>query len=115
MAVGMGQLLVFSGHANWQGGIEFSNSHSSMWYRDLVGGPDLISELSAFCENYRPHSSHDYNGAPGRVWFETLDSLGISLGMIRALARKNESIAYLLPGASPKIHRTTFNYIDRVT
>ncbi|WP_227803927.1 nicotinate-nucleotide adenylyltransferase [Marinomonas profundi] len=60
--------------------------------------PDLISELSAFCENYRAASSHELQCAPsGRVWFETLTPLGISSSMIRALARKNESIAYLLP------------------
>jgi nicotinate-nucleotide adenylyltransferase len=60
--------------------------------------PDLISELNAFCENYRASASHELQCAPsGLVWFETLTPLGISSSMIRNLARKNESIAYLLP------------------
>lgn len=60
--------------------------------------PDLISELSGFCENYRAASPHELQCAPsGRVWFETLTPLGISSSMIRELARKKESIAYLLP------------------
>ncbi|WP_420827959.1 nicotinate-nucleotide adenylyltransferase [Marinomonas algarum] len=60
--------------------------------------PDLISELSAFCEKYRANSSYELQCAPsGRLWFETLTPLGISSSMIRSLASKNESIAYLLP------------------
>ncbi|MBR7887830.1 nicotinate-nucleotide adenylyltransferase [Marinomonas sp. A79] len=60
--------------------------------------PDLISELSAFCEKHRAASSHELQCAPsGRIWFETLTPLGISSSMIRSLAHKNESIAYLLP------------------
>ncbi|TYL48201.1 nicotinate-nucleotide adenylyltransferase [Marinomonas sp. IMCC 4694] len=60
--------------------------------------PDFVSELSTFCENYRAKSSHELQCAPsGRIWFETLTPLAISSSMIRALAYKNESIAYLLP------------------
>ncbi|MBD5770209.1 nicotinate-nucleotide adenylyltransferase [Marinomonas colpomeniae] len=60
--------------------------------------PDFISELSSFCENYRASSPHELQCAPsGLVWFETLTPLGISSSMIRVLARKCESIAYLLP------------------
>lgn len=59
---------------------------------------EMIPELRAFCENYRADSPHELQCAPsGRVWLETFTPLGISSSMIRELASKNESIAYLLP------------------
>ena len=60
--------------------------------------PDLVSELSAFCEKYRASAPHELQCAPsGRIWLETLTPLGISSSMIRLLASRQESIAYLLP------------------
>ena len=95
MVLGMDSFLSLPTWHKWQQIIKYAHL--------LVGSrpgwePDLISELSGFCENYRAASSHELQCAPsGRVWFETLTPLGISSSMIRALARKNESIAYLLP------------------
>ena len=60
--------------------------------------PDLISELSEFCENYRAASPLELQCAPaGLVCLETLTPLGISSSLIRALCRQQASIAYLLP------------------
>lgn len=95
MVLGMDSFLSLPTWQNWQELIQYS--HLLVVSRP-GWEPDLISELSAFCENYRAASSHELQCAPsGRVWFETLTPLGISSSMIRALARKNESIAYLLP------------------
>ncbi|MFQ3185463.1 nicotinate-nucleotide adenylyltransferase [Marinomonas primoryensis] len=95
MVLGMDSFLSLPTWLNWQQLIQYS--HLLVVSRP-GWEPDLISELSAFCENYRAASSHELQCAPsGRVWFETLTPLGISSSMIRALARKNESIAYLLP------------------
>jgi nicotinate-nucleotide adenylyltransferase len=95
MVLGMDSFLSLPTWLNWQQLIQYS--HLLVVSRP-GWEPNLISELSAFCENYRAASSHELQCAPsGRVWFETLTPLGISSSMIRALARKNESIAYLLP------------------
>ncbi|MDE8602387.1 nicotinate-nucleotide adenylyltransferase [Marinomonas sp. RSW2] len=95
MVLGMDSFLSLPTWQNWQKLIQYS--HLLVVSRP-GWEPDLISELSAFCENYRAASSHELQCAPsGRVWFETLTPLGISSSMIRALACKNESIAYLLP------------------
>lgn len=95
MVLGMDSFLSLSTWHNWQALIEYA--HILVVSRP-GWEPDLISELSAFCENYRASSSHELQCAPsGLIWFETLTPLGISSSMIRSLANKHESIAYLLP------------------
>lgn len=95
MVLGMDSFLSLPTWQDWQELVQYT--HILVVSRP-GWEPDLISELGAFCENYRAASSHELQCAPsGRVWFETLTPLGISSSMIRALARKNESIAYLLP------------------
>ena len=95
MVLGMDSFLSLPTWHDWQALIQYA--HLLVVSRP-GWEPDLISELSAFCENYRAGSPHELQCAPsGRVWFETLTPLGISSSMIRALARKNEGIAYLLP------------------
>ena len=95
MVLGMDSFLSLPTWRNWRELVQYA--HILVVSRP-GWEPDLISELGAFCENYRAASSHELQCAPsGRVWFETLTPLGISSSMIRELARKNESIAYLLP------------------
>lgn len=95
MVLGMDSFLSLPTWQNW---------HELIQYAHLLvvsrpgWEPDLISELTTFCENHRASSPHELQCAPsGLVWFETLTPLGISSSMIRSLARRDESIAYLLP------------------
>ena len=95
MVLGMDSFLSIPTWANWQELIHYA--HILVVSRP-GWEPDLISELNAFCENYRAASSHELQCAPsGSIWLETLPSLEISSSMIRALRKKQESIAYLLP------------------
>ena len=95
MVLGMDSFLSIPTWADWQALIQYA--HILVVSRP-GWEPDLISELSAFCENYRAASSHELQCAPsGFIWLETLPSLEISSSMIRALRKKQESIAYLLP------------------
>ncbi|KZN14808.1 nicotinate-nucleotide adenylyltransferase [Marinomonas sp. TW1] len=95
MVLGMDSFLSLPTWHNWQDLIKFAH----LFVVSRPGWePDLISELSRFSENYRAASPHELQCKPsGLVWFETLTPLGISSSMIRSLARKNKSIAYLLP------------------
>lgn len=95
MVLGMDSFLSIPTWANWQELIQYA--HILVVSRP-GWEPDLISELNAFCENYRAATSHELQCAPaGLIWLETLPSLEISSSMIRGLCRKRESIAYLLP------------------
>lgn len=95
MVLGMDSFLSLPTWAEWRKLIEYA--HILVVSRP-GWEPELISELSAFCENYRAASSHELQCAPsGSVWLEMLPSLEISSSMIRILCNKQESIAYLLP------------------
>lgn len=95
MVLGMDSFLSLSTWYDWQILIEYA--HILVVSRP-GWKPDLILELSAFYENYRAFSSYQLQCAPsGYIWFETLTPLGISSSMIRSLASKHKSIAYLLP------------------
>ncbi|WP_353668986.1 nicotinate-nucleotide adenylyltransferase [Marinomonas sp. THO17] len=95
MVLGMDSFLSLPTWHNWQDLIKYAH----LFVVSRPGWePDLISELSRFCENYRAASPHELQCTPsGLVWFETLTPLGISSSMIRTLARQGKSIAYLLP------------------
>ena len=91
MVLGMDSFLSLPTWQDWQELVQYA--HILVVSRP-GWEPDLISELGAFCKNYRAASSHELQCAPsGRVWFETITPLGITSSMIRALACKNESIA----------------------
>ncbi|MBJ7554272.1 putative nicotinate-nucleotide adenylyltransferase [Marinomonas spartinae] len=95
MVLGMDSFLSLPTWHNWQALIEYA--HLLVVSRP-GWEPDFISELQTFCENCRATSAHELQCAPsGFVWFEMLPSLEISSSMIRALCKKQESIAYLLP------------------
>ncbi|MEL0635915.1 nicotinate-nucleotide adenylyltransferase [Marinomonas sp. TI.3.20] len=95
MVLGMDSFLSLPTWSEWRKLIEYA--HILVVSRP-GWEPELISELSAFCENYRAASSHELQCAPsGSVWLEMLPSLEISSSMIRILCNKQESIAYLLP------------------
>lgn len=95
MVLGMDSFLSLPTWHGWQDLIQYA--HLLVVSRP-GWEPDFIFELQAFCENCRAASAHELQCAPsGLVWFEMLPSLEISSSMIRALCRKQESIAYLLP------------------
>ncbi|MGO3344070.1 MAG: nicotinate-nucleotide adenylyltransferase [Marinomonas sp.] len=95
MVLGMDSFLSISTWGDWRDLINYA--HILVVSRP-GWEPDLISELQAFCKNYRAASSHELQCAPsGSIWLETLPSLEISSSMIRNLSNKQESIAYLLP------------------
>jgi len=105
MVLGMDSFLSLPTWHDWQALIQYAH----LLVVSRTGWePDLISEVSAFCENDRAGAPHEVQCAPsGHVWFETLNPLGISSSMSRALARKTRSDCLSATRAGPTLHRTT--------